>query len=78
LEERFFLGLRRREGISLSRLDAEFAGAALTGSTTQKYAQPIREFRDAGLLEAEGDRLRLTDRGVLFSNEVFAGFLEEN
>ena len=26
LEERFFLGLRRREGVSISRLNAEFAG----------------------------------------------------
>jgi oxygen-independent coproporphyrinogen-3 oxidase len=87
LEERLFLGLRRREGVSLSRLNAEFASSASVpaGSlgrqdrgVTERYAGPIREFCEAGWLEAEGDRLRLTDRGLLFSNEVFAGFLEGN
>jgi putative oxygen-independent coproporphyrinogen III oxidase len=89
LEERLFLGLRRREGVSLVQVEVEFAGEA-TGnrgqgavgakfgvSIRQQYAEPIRKFTEAGWLESEGDTLRLTDRGVLFSNDVFAGFLED-
>jgi oxygen-independent coproporphyrinogen-3 oxidase len=61
--ERFFVGLRLSEGI---RPDpAEW----------QHFAEPIRRFRDAGLLEAEGEVLRLTNRGILLSNEVFQEFL---
>jgi oxygen-independent coproporphyrinogen-3 oxidase len=81
LEERLFLGLRLREGISLSRLNAEFAyhmGKDAGFDIEQRYAAPIREFSEAGWLEAAGGCLRLTDRGLLFSNEVFAGFLEGN
>jgi len=82
LEERFFLGLRCREGVSMPDLESEFAGltqnAAEHVSIQTAYAGPIREFCEAGWLQAEGDRLRLTDRGVLFSNEVFAGFLFED
>lgn len=78
LEERLFLGLRRREGVSLSQVDAEFAGTGTDGVTVrQRFAEPIRKFTEAGWLESEGDCLRLTDRGVLFSNDVFAGFLED-
>ena len=40
-----------------------------------KYEQPIRRFIDEGLLAREGSGFRLTDRGVLFSNEVFAEFI---
>ena len=77
LEERIFLGLRCRDGISVSRLDEEFASelSPPAHSVREQYREPITEFSQAGWLESEGDRLRLTDRGVLFSNEVFAGFL---
>jgi oxygen-independent coproporphyrinogen-3 oxidase len=61
--ERFFVGLRLTEGIRPE--PAEW----------QRYAEPIRRFRAAGLLESEGDVLRLTNRGILLSNEVFQEFL---
>ena len=62
-EERFFVGLRLMDGIRPSA--GEWA----------RFDQPIRRFLDEGLLAREGERLRLTDRGVLLSNEVFAEFL---
>jgi oxygen-independent coproporphyrinogen-3 oxidase len=62
-EERFFVGLRLTRGI---RPRAE---------EWAQYEQPIRRFIDEGLLAREGSSLRLTDRGVLFSNEVFAEFI---
>jgi oxygen-independent coproporphyrinogen-3 oxidase len=62
-EERFFVGLRLLAGIEP---DAE---------AWRRYAAPIRRGIDAGLLERQGQTLRLTRRGVLLSNEVFAEFL---
>lgn len=58
--ERFFLGLRLSEGI-------EGAWAP--------FEEAIRNFVCDGLLESDGRRLRLTSRGVLLSNEVFAEFV---
>jgi len=62
-EERFFVGLRLTAGIQ--PLAEEWL----------KFEQPIQRFIADGLLAREGSRLRLTDRGVLFSNEVFAEFV---
>jgi oxygen-independent coproporphyrinogen-3 oxidase len=62
-EERFFLGLRLTAGIRPA------PGEWL------RFARPIRRFLDAGLLETEGGVIRLTSRGVLFSNEVFQEFI---
>lgn len=62
-EERFLVGLRLSRGIEPA--EAEW----------QEYAEPIRRFVDAGLLEWEGSRLRLTPQGVLLSNEVLQEFL---
>jgi oxygen-independent coproporphyrinogen-3 oxidase len=62
-EERFFVGLRLREGI---RPEPE---------EWRRFEAPIRRFLDDGLLESEDGNLRLTGRGVLLSNEVFQEFL---
>jgi oxygen-independent coproporphyrinogen-3 oxidase len=70
LEERFFLGLRRRPGVSLPELAAEFGEAA-----RQRCEERLGPFREAGWVETDGERVRLTDEGLLFSNEVFAGLM---
>ena len=62
-EEKFFVGLRLAEGV---RPSAE---------EWRHFEAPISRFLGEGLLEKSGGTLRLTDRGVLFSNEVFQEFL---
>ena len=62
-EEKFFVGLRLTEGV---RPSAE---------EWRQFEAPISRFLGEGLLEKSGGTLRLTDRGVLFSNEVFQEFL---
>jgi oxygen-independent coproporphyrinogen-3 oxidase len=62
-EERFFVGLRLLSGVAPEPEDYD------------RYSGSIERLLDAGLLERAGPRLRLTSRGVLLSNEVFAEFL---
>jgi len=62
-EERFFVGLRLTRGIQPR------------AEEWLKFEQPIQRFIAEGLLARDGSRLRLTDRGVLLSNEVFAEFI---
>ena len=62
-EERFFVGLRLLEGI---QPDSE---------EWRVHEDAISQFIRDGLLERNGQRLRLTDRGVLLSNEVFEEFI---
>ena len=58
--ERFFLGLRLSQGI---------------GGGWEPFTEPIERFLREGLLEVRDARLRLTSRGVLLSNVVFAEFV---
>jgi oxygen-independent coproporphyrinogen-3 oxidase len=62
-DERLFLGLRLAEGIRPHPEDWE------------KFREPITRFTVEGLLESDGAVIRLTNRGVLLSNEVFQEFL---
>ena len=62
-EERFFVGLRLSEGI---RPQPE---------EWLRFDAPITRLLTDGLLARDGERLRLTNRGVLLSNEVFAEFI---
>ncbi len=61
--ERFFVGLRMREGIQPAPEEWE------------RFEDPIQRFVEEGLLERNGEFLRLTRQGVLLSNEVFAEFV---
>ncbi len=69
-EESLFLGLRLNDGVDLGHLRSGF------GESMVQQAMPsLLEVRDAGLLEIDLDRLRLTARGRLASNEVFSRIL---
>ena len=85
IEESFFLGLRLNRGVDLDRLRAEFTAEAVA-----PFEAAIAECERDGLLEGGrledglkkeemkgGTTVRLTARGRLLSNEVFARFLDE-
>ncbi len=72
LEESFFLGLRLSRGISVDELARQFGNERV-----EQHAASLAELVEVGLLERSGGRVRLTARGRLLSNEVFARFLRE-
>jgi oxygen-independent coproporphyrinogen III oxidase len=70
LEETFFLGLRLTHGVDLPEVAAKFGEEAIAG-----FSESIAEFVRTGLMEQQGDVIRLTPRGRLLSNEVFERFV---
>jgi oxygen-independent coproporphyrinogen-3 oxidase len=70
LEETFFLGLRLNCGIDLRQVAADFGEDAIAG-----LSGIIGDFIQTELLERRGDRIHLTPRGRLLSNEVFERFI---
>jgi oxygen-independent coproporphyrinogen-3 oxidase len=66
LEEELFLGLRQLDGIDWKRIEAAH-GAELLGK--------IGSLEAAGLLEREGDLVRLAPGKISISNEVFVRLL---
>ncbi len=70
LEETFFLGLRMNRGISLADIANRFGPEAVGA-----IEPVVDELIETGLLDRAGERIRLTSRGRLLSNEVFARFL---
>jgi oxygen-independent coproporphyrinogen-3 oxidase len=59
--EKWFLGLRLREGVEIEE----------HGEFSEIVARMVSD----GLAERAGTRLRLTDRGILVSNEIFMHFV---
>lgn len=73
MEEAWFLGLRMNEGVSLAALRAEFSALE-----THDWLATIAALEEDHLVHfEEGDRVRLTERGRMLSNEVFTRFLRE-
>jgi oxygen-independent coproporphyrinogen III oxidase len=65
-EEAMFLGLRRTVGVSVMELEAEFGRARVDA-----VGDVMGALIAGGLMEREGDWVRLTARGRMVSNEVF-------
>ncbi len=68
--EALFLGLRLMAGLDLLTYQKLFGADPL-----EDHAQELSYFREAGLIELDGDLLKLTRSGALLSNEVFAAFV---
>ncbi len=68
--EFIFLGLRLNRGIGLDGYKRRFGR-----DLRETHRAEIDRLSDAGLVELADGRLRLTRRGMLFSNEVFAEFV---
>jgi oxygen-independent coproporphyrinogen-3 oxidase len=66
LDEEFFLGLRELAGIDLARIEHEHAA---------ELSPRIAKLLNEGLLEREGNRIRLNPAKLAISNEVFVELL---
>jgi len=64
--EAVFLGLRLMKGLNLREYQEEF------GVDIREH---LDRFTEAGLIEFDGDLVRLTRQGALMSNEIFARFV---
>ena len=62
-EEKFFVGLRLTEGVAADQTD------------WQRFGPAFERFLATGMMERQGDRLRLTPRGIMVSNEIFQEFI---
>jgi len=67
-QESFFLGLRLNRGIDMSTIRPQAA---------KTFETDLDDLLLLGLLQREGNFLRLTSRGRLLSNEVFERFIGE-
>ena len=67
--ETFALGLRRIEGVSRADYQRRFGAAP-----EAHFAPQLRELQELELIADRAGSLRLTDRGILFADEVFLRF----
>ena len=72
IEEFAFLGLRMREGISKCDFYNRF-----NRNIDDIYSTVIEDLLGKGLLEENGDRIMLTNKGIDYGNYVFSCFLND-
>jgi len=68
--EALFLGMRMMRGVDVREYN-ELFGVDLRA----EHRDDLDRFREAGLVEFDGDLIKLTRNGALMSNEVFAAFV---
>ncbi len=70
VSEALFMGLRMMRGVDVKKIHRKYGIDVM-----REYAKEIGELKSERLLTMEEDRLRLTERGIIFSNEVFSRFV---
>jgi len=68
--EALFLGLRMMQGVDLKQHHLQFGA-----DPRDSHEVELARFREAGLIEYDGDLIKLTRSGTLLSNEVFSAFI---
>ena len=72
MEEEMFLGLRKKSGVSIARFEEKF-GRSFDGL----YGEIVKDLVQQGLMQIEGDRVRMTKRGLFLGDTVAERFILE-
>ena len=72
MEEEMFLGLRKKSGVSMSRFEEKF-GRSFEGL----YGEIVRDLVQQGLMQIDGNRVRMTKRGLFLGDTVAERFILE-
>ena len=72
MEEEMFLGLRKKSGVSMTRFEEKF-GRSFEGL----YGEIVRDLVQQGLMQFDGDRVRMTKRGLFLGDTVAERFILE-
>ena len=72
MEEEMFLGLRKKTGVSKARFEEKFGT-----SFEDLYGQVVRDLCHQGLLQVEGQQIRMTKKGLFLGDTVAERFILE-
>ena len=72
MEEEMFLGLRKKSGVSMTRFEEKFER-----SFDGLYGEIVRDLVQQGLMQVDGDRVRMTKRGLFLGDTVAERFILE-
>ena len=72
MEEEMFLGLRKKKGVSKARFEEKFGT-----SFEDLYGQVVRDLCHKGLLQVEGQQIRMTKKGLFLGDTVAERFILE-
>ena len=72
MEEEMFLGLRKKSGVSMERFEEKFGQ-----SFQELYGDIIKDLIQQGLMQVDGDHVRMTKRGLFLGDTVAERFILE-
>ena len=72
MEEEMFLGLRKKSGVSMARFEEKFER-----SFPELYGEIVKDLIQQGLMQLDGDRVRMTKRGLFLGDTVAERFILE-
>ena len=72
MEEEMFLGLRKKSGVSMVRFEEKFER-----SFQELYGEIVKDLVQQGLMQLDGDCVRMTKRGLFLGDTVAERFILE-
>ena len=72
MEEEMFLGLRKKSGVSMARFEEKFER-----SFQELYGEIVKDLIQQGLMQLDGDSVRMTKRGLFLGDTVAERFILE-